>query len=502
MRTWPTNIAWWTAIVAVIGFIFPLLQPSRLLRDADSYWHVAAGRWILEHGRIPTQDPFSFSKLGAPWVSHEWLSEVAMALAHMAGGWNGLVILAALASSAVLGLLTHQLLKTFEPIHALIFVVLAAIMLMPHMLARPHMLAAPFQLLWLSALVEARLHNRRPSLILIPLMVLWANLHGGFIVGLIFTALFGAEALFATPGWRARARGPLKQWGLFGALALVASLITPHGVAGLLFPFKLASMSFATSVVAEWLSPNFQKYQPFELWLLLVLACTFRFGLKLPFWRLVMLLLLIHLSLTHQRNIELIGLLAPVFLAHALAPQLAAITRRTPNADGARLKSGGDPFFDRLARRMAWPGLLVFGVLLVGIAALSTIKPITPRDDPITPMAALDALAAYEPPGPVLNAYKYGGYLIYRGIPPFIDGRIDLYGDDFARSFANAINGRPGALQTLLAQYNIGWTLLEPNVAAVGILDLLPNWKRIYTDSNVVIHIRTDTAATAPATGD
>jgi hypothetical protein len=93
----------------------------------------------------------------------------------------------------------------------------------------------------------------------------------------------------------------------------------------------------------------------------------------------------------------------------------------------------------------------------------------------------------------VLNDYNFGGYLIWRGIPPFIDGRVDMYGEAFVSAYLDAVSlRRPGALDGLLTRHRIGWTLLDPGSPAAALLDRMPGWRRLYTDAIAVVHIRED----------
>jgi hypothetical protein len=110
----------------------------------------------------------------------------------------------------------------------------------------------------------------------------------------------------------------------------------------------------------------------------------------------------------------------------------------------------------------------------------------------VVPAAALDAVQKAGIKGRVLNSYSAGGYLIYRGIPVFIDGRADMYGEQFMKAYVYAMEQRtPGGLEKLLAQYDIGWTLLEPENSTNAVLDRLPGWKRLYADKVAVVHVRT-----------
>jgi hypothetical protein len=110
--------------------------------------------------------------------------------------------------------------------------------------------------------------------------------------------------------------------------------------------------------------------------------------------------------------------------------------------------------------------------------------------DAIVPKAALGAVNAHNVSGPVLNTYRFGGYLIFSGIAPFIDGRAELYGDAFIERYVEATLGVSDQLPALLDEYGITWTLLEPGSSAVRLLDYLPGWRRLYADDIAVVQVR------------
>ncbi|HEU4928306.1 MAG TPA: hypothetical protein VFU38_00635, partial [Candidatus Krumholzibacteria bacterium] len=109
------------------------------------------------------------------------------------------------------------------------------------------------------------------------------------------------------------------------------------------------------------------------------------------------------------------------------------------------------------------------------------------------PQGALTALQASGMPGRGLNSYEFGGYLIFSGIPTFIDGRADLFGDSFLRTYVQSLNlnGEGGGFRQLIKQHDIQWTLLQPGSPAVAVLDQLAGWRRVYSDPDVVLHVRT-----------
>src|SRR5262249_52114282 len=155
---------------------------------------------------------------GRPWVAHEWLSEVLMALAYRVGGWSGLMLLFALAIAKLVAILGTELRRWLGPASQLAALGLAFALLEPLLLRRPHMLALPLLAVWIVGLLRAREAGRAPSLWLAPLMTLWANMHGSFVFGLALAGAFATEAVLAAgKGNRIKAALP---WAGFCAAAL------------------------------------------------------------------------------------------------------------------------------------------------------------------------------------------------------------------------------------------------------------------------------------------
>jgi hypothetical protein len=128
-------------------------------------------------------------------------------------------------------------------------------------------------------------------------------------------------------------------------------------------------------------------------------------------------------------------------------------------------------------------------VLLIGITGLASLRSVTPPAK-ITPTNAIHSIDIANA-GPILNDYDFGGYLDFIGIPPFIDGRAELYGQAYVLRHDHALNLQnvPDFLR-LLDEYNIRATLLTPSTPAVGLLDRMPEWKRAYADDIAVVHVR------------
>ena len=203
---------------------------------------------------------------GTPWQAHEWLGELLFAAAYAAGGWTAVVICASAAFAGALAILARYLLRFLEPIYMLGAVALAYGLLAPHLLARPHVLMMPLIVLWGIGLMNAHDERRLPSLAMLPLDPLGQSAWGVHVRS-TFVPVFAAEAVVCAKGrrWHIALR-----WSAFFAACAGAAMVTPFGVDGLTYAFKVNEMTFALSLIAEWRSPNFQKLQPLELCLLIV----------------------------------------------------------------------------------------------------------------------------------------------------------------------------------------------------------------------------------------
>jgi hypothetical protein len=455
-----------------------------MLSDADTYWHLAAGRWIVSHGSIPRTDPFSHSMPGAPWTAHEWLSEVVMAQLRAAFGWSGLIGMVAVCAALAYALITRFLLDRMQPVHALGFVALVFFMTKSHMLARPHILTWPLIAWWVSTLLRCVERRESPPLLLAALIVPWANLHGSFVLALAFAVAFAVEAITsAADGKRATVAWA---WARFIAAASLLSLVTPHGIEGWRFAAHVTTMS-ALHTIREWQPPRGPAAYPLELFLGIVVALALAGKLRITLWRIVLLLGLSHMALKHGRYISILGLTAPLLMARGFGGSFG--TAPSPG-DVSTL----DRWFANLARPME---RLPAALTVVAVGSLIIVMGLSRSRAPIaevSPAAALAAARAAGVVGPVWNAYDFGGYLIDQGIPVFIDGRADMYGDDFVAANVRAtMLADKDALPKLLERYRIGWSIQLPGAPALALLDRLEGWERIYEDRIAVVHRRKQT---------
>jgi hypothetical protein len=179
------------------------------------------------------------------------------------------------------------------------------------------------------------------------------------------------------------------------------------------------------------------------------------------------------MALSQTRAAEILALVAPLLLAAPLARQIGGAEAQPMAAS---------PFRAALVAGLA-------AVLAAGTVAYASVHRYEPslRSSPVAAVSELKKLNLER----VLNDYDFGGFLIARGVSPFIDGRTELYGEKFFVEH-NAASGlmEPDNLFRLLEQYNIEATLLRTQSAATKLLDRVDGWQKIYTDDIATIHLR------------
>jgi hypothetical protein len=500
------------ALSALAMFVFCLLDQD-MFADGDTNWHVGAGRWMLAHGAVPLTDPFSFSAYHHRWVAHEWLSEVLMALAWSAAGWSGVMLLTAAAGALAVGLLAAELARRMGTLSVIVAVGLIFGLLHAHILARPHLIALPVLVVWVATLLKARREGRSPPLWLLPLATLWANLHGSIIFGLAFTGPFALEAFLEARGaaiarlpareltagetlnWRGRARAWISRewratldrgpwivafkWGAFLIAAGAFAVLNPNGVEGLLYGVYVTSMPHLRSI-NEWKSFNFDALSPFEVAILVTLfVCLYR-GVRMGAVRLGLLLLTLYMTLSHLRQELVIAVMAPLLLADPMRRAL-------------------QPAWPAVPTPITWPSWRPIAVALAGVAVLFAIPavwrvavPEVRGDSGVVPLTALSRVPPALRARPVFNDYSFGGWLVYQGVRPFMDGRSDMYGDKLLKTYLDVAGGDPASIDRTFRRYDIQWTIMTPASGLARAMDKRPGWRRFYADKWAVVHVRQD----------
>ncbi|MHB8718186.1 MAG: hypothetical protein ACYDAC_04735 [Candidatus Dormibacteria bacterium] len=477
-------------IVAVMAAMLPLLV--RRVGDADYWWHIVTARWILDHAALPTHDLYTYTVTSHAWTDHEWLTELIMYGLRAAGGqlavslglgavtWAGFwLILArtqrqrpsALVTAAALGLAAVAGVAVWGP--------------------RPQMVTFAFVCLELY-LLDRFLHGERRALwVMPPLVLLWANLHGGFVIVFLFLAIaLLVEAVRWLVAHDAGASLRTRQLTLATLASVLAGLVNPHGVGLYAYAVRTQFSAVQQSFITEWQSPDFHNIEMRGLEAMLVLLLI---GLALRRFRvrpfdLLVAVAGILLALQSVRHIAIFVATATPLLAWSWAPVLESAAARWPRAV-ARLRLGAP----RTALAATAAAALVVVASLVTVRTLLAHQVQSTRDN--YPVAAADYLAAHPQLGThMFSDYAWGGYMIYRFYPEdsrrvFLFGEADLMGDTIMNEYVDIVALHSNWLDILNA-HGVDYVVFEPDTALTTALAMQPNWHLVHADAVADVFIR------------
>lgn len=423
---------------------------DRLFRDPGTFWHTRVGEKILTDGFFDT-DPFSFTRAGEHWVPHQWLGEVALALAHRVAGFDTLLLLTTAVLAGLYTWLAGRLLRTgVHPILAIPVVAVGLAAGATHFHVRPHLMTIVGLAATAGVLtdVEAGRVGFRRLWALVPLFVLWSNVHGGMLGGLATLVLAGVGwAGWAAAGWPSPLQGGRRTVGFAAVTAVCAAtaVVTPYGTGVPRAWLAIMSLGDLSQYVEEHAAPD--PADP-STWPVIALAVGYLVLLAGVRERprvawLVPLFWLVQAAgrVRHGPLFAVVALvaIADIWPATVWARRLAA--RRPDLYDpAARPRAGGV---------WSWsiPVALVLAVAILQAAGVRApvIGAGWARLDPDRwPVELLPAVRAHEPaaatPGHIFCECGYGGFLIYHapGYRVFFDDRFELYGDRMLREFVRA----------------------------------------------------------------
>jgi hypothetical protein len=461
------------ALPTVEGLLLMLAFLTALtpVEDSDLFLHLATGRYVLEQG-VPRVDPFSHTLHGKSWLAHEWLAGTLLELLHRAGGAGLLVWMKACLAVVVL-LLVRQLLISMEieSATARAVAMFAMSVAMKNVLSvRPHLATLVFlPATWL--LLQYAKKEPRWLVLLVPMVLLWTNCHGGFIlVGLPFGMMI-VDWLLGKP------TPPVRALVLAGICCLAAALVNPQGYHMLAFPFRFNASAPHLKLVDEWSAPDFKKDWPHEAVLLSLILCPLLWPVRPSPGTVAGLLAGLHLSLQASRNQFLVGLLGAPILAGSLA---SGVTQAT-------LLAGVERRVNRLDRHKG----TLLPVVLLALALLPWAMRHNFVENRRFPAAAARWIRDHHPPGNLLNEYDTGGYLIWslKDYPVFIDGRIEIYQEHGVLTDYLALIGLGKGWLELLDRYRIQVALLTEGSPLARALETT-GWPRTFAGHGTVVLTR------------
>ncbi len=450
------------------------------LSDPDTWWHIAVGKQILHEGRWPTADPYSFTASGTHWMAYEWLGEVVMALSARFGGLRGPTALLVVLSAGLFLLLYYRAYLRCGNSKAAF--VACALVLPPaaaFFTLRPQLLGYIFLLITLICLEHFRRGKRKVLWVLPFLFLVWVNTHGTFAFGLLVLGLYWVSGLveFRRGGllaerWTSQQRRQLA-WVML--LCVLVLPLTPYGTRLAAYPLEMSfSQPINVANIQEWQPIGFELYLG-KLFLGLLLFFFFAqvvFPLTCRVEEMVLLLFAVYASCTHVRFVLLFILV--------FAPLLAVMLARWV------------PAYQAAQDRFLLNGLLVVSLGAGLVVFFPSQKELQRMAAERYPWDAVAYLRENPVPGPMLNEYGWGGYLIWALGPRhkvFIDGRADIYEHaGVLEDYLHIVRLDPQAL-TLLRKYGIEACLIRRKTPLETLLAALPEWKRVYSDEVAVLYV-------------
>ena len=464
---------------------------STVVRPHDFWWHLAMGRTIVTSSVFPTVDTFTYTRDGAPFFNQMWLAQAWMYLLHRAGG----VYLTVVAHAATIGVAYALLLRLCirlsnrKKLSALVLLALVLPLSFSNWAVRPQPYAFPLFVIFLTVLLRPRSSDGRRRLesewVLPPLMALWVNIHGSFVLGLGLVTLAllveaGPVLAKALDGQSPDTSG-VRRLGLTALFTWAATMLNPRGFEVLSYVATLTTND-AVATVSEWqpLAPtDVTGVLYFAFCGLLILSLVY--GRRRPTPReTVMVTGLMLLGFTARRHTTwFVFAAAPI-----LCMQLASMLR-------PRRAEAGSPIAN---------GIVMAGLAVVLVGALPWVREaIAPP--PIntivreTPVKAAEELASLPSrPSRLFNDLGYGSYLAWQ-LPAqktFIDTRFELFPLQQVEDYRHLSLGRD--VERLTDTYGIDGFLISHKYQPRLIRALRDEreWRLEYSDDEAVIFLPRD----------
>jgi hypothetical protein len=459
------------------------------VQDPDFWWHLRIGRWMVDNGRLPSTDIFTFTVPTHVWTDHEYLTEILIWLVYSATGVVGISIAFGLLTWAGFWIIYRQVRRQPWVIVG-VGLAIGAVAGSPIWGPRAQMITftlSCLELYWLQGYIS----GRSRALNWFPLvMVLWANLHGGWVIGFVW---LGVALVAELIGWawdrgNPAHRAHVRFLAIITVFSVVAVAATPHGFSLYPYPFQTQGSVAQQKLIVEWFSPDFHEFylRPFEAMIFLVII---GFTLRRPTrYEFLLTLVALGLALQSVRNVVLfVAVATPVMIN-----SYSAYWKELSAARGWKLQ---------LPPRRIFAVVTAIVLTVIALAtALRITDSISPdRQQSLTatsyPVGAADWLASHPTVGTrMYNQYGWGGYLANRFYPDpnrrvFIFGEAALMGDPLLNQYQDVQTLRSDWKQ-VLDQYKVDYIVYNRGEALANVMTTQPEWTLAYEDSVAVIYVR------------
>lgn len=470
-------------ILVILGALIFVIRP---IEDPDFWWHIKTGQLILQDKQVPFFDYYSFSSTGKPWIAHEWLSEVIMYGTYKSGGILLSVIFFAILTLAAY-ILTIFRAEKWTNLYAVGGALLLGVILStPVLWARPQIFSLLYASIFLFLLDRFVKDGRIRHLIPLPvIMLLWVNQHGAYIIGLGIIGIYIVGILIDQLISIKDDKRPIKNifsksiWILTGILVIcgISVLINPNGFKMILYPFQTVSDPSLQEFNQEWASPNFHERTWIPLAVMYLSLIGFGLKAKKPISTVNVLLCVVfgYLALLALKQVALFAIASIPVLADLISDVIPFVRRKQQS--------------NKLVIPIAV--VSVAGIILVGVNSIIHLEG---KQDSFMnqffPGKSIEFIEKEGINGNIFNSYNWGGYLIWKMYPDqkvYIDGRCDMYGEDFVTRFVDIYTTKPG-WENALKEDQIDYVLVEPNTYLAYALKENPDWITVFSDTVSVLY--------------
>ncbi len=481
---------------------------AALVKDGDTGLHTVIGRWILDHGTVPVDDPFSFTRAGDRFFAFQWLTGVLYALLDSWVGMKGIVFVSAMViCSTFLVMLRHALLRGSNGLLGILTVLFAGNVMTIHFHARPHIFTLLFLAMTTYVLSRERMSPEggahRPWILwsLVPLMWLWANLHSGFPVGLAaigvaalgtaMAVLWGRRDSPASPSPASSPASWTQVWRYSGVLAAstAVTFLNPNGAALYVHILDFLNDPWTRLHVDEYAPPRFNSEPMYYFAAFLALAAVIVvLRLRRREWTDAMMLGAFGAgALTSVRHVPLFVIVLTPMLAAEASHLLTRLAASRGKGSVAEVISGlAASTTERLQPVSIWAGVIAAGVFL-----FSSTFP-TDLSGDMFPQQMVARHRAELASERVFTTDQWGDYLLYQNYPEqkvFIDGRSDFYRAEVGDPYIAVISGLPG-WEKVLDQYDVSTALVPADEPFSENFRSDKTWKLIEEDDQALLFVK------------
>jgi hypothetical protein len=500
----PGSRSWYGFSVADFLFIFftvSILQHAGtgMMDDPGLGWHLRIADLMWENRGFIYHEQLCYPTEGQPWVTQAWLGDILMRLVYAWGDMNGLAVLTTLCIALTLRLLYTRMTSegAIWPLAGL-WSFLAALGTSPAWTARPNVFTFPALVLTASICerYSAGVIPARRTLCLLLIFLLWPNLHGGFLAGIIvlgITYLVTCAVAFGSFDREQRllARKQWLWWTILGFGLFAATLVNPYGFGLYLWNLRMVTDPFIqTMSTTEWFPPNFTDLGWFRIELLILLfpLLTALSSRRVSLLPLALGVIWLHFALTTRRYTSLwVLLIVPTMgLLCSQVPWLRSVAASI----NGRLSKDAQEWLTATPRHSPCFFSFLFAGLLLALSPW--MGNLGRHNQDLLPSQSLDKLLQIYRGERVFHLLDWGGYLTWHGwnlkprFKTWIDDRMDTHGPEHTEKYRAILNAQAG-WEKLLNDSGVDLLCVPPSTQLAGSARVSPNWRLLYEDRKVVI---------------